>query len=55
MATFVDEPRDPKNALIVDGLNLAFRWKHSGKYIGMQEDYIRDGKLNLKTIVFQTV
>ena len=24
------EPRDPKNTLLVDSLNLAFRWKHAG-------------------------
>lgn len=29
MASFVEEPRDPKNVLVVDALNLAFRWKHA--------------------------
>lgn len=27
--SMVEEPRDPKNVLIVDALNLAFRWKHA--------------------------
>jgi len=30
MASFKEEPRDPKNVLVVDALNLAFRWKHAG-------------------------
>lgn len=38
--SIVEEPRDPKNTLIVDALNLAFRWKHSGNYYGMQDDYL---------------
>lgn len=40
MTHFNPEPLDPRNVLIVDGLNLAFRWKHSGNFIGMQEAYI---------------
>ena len=40
MATFIEETRDPKNTLIVDALNLAFRWKHSGNFYNMQDDYL---------------
>lgn len=35
-----EEPRDPKNTLIVDGLNLAFRWRHAGNPINMPSDFI---------------
>jgi 5'-3' exonuclease len=31
----IEEPKDPKNTLIVDGLNLAFRWKHAGNVYDM--------------------
>lgn len=39
MAEFTPLVRKPENLMIVDGLNLAFRWKHSGstKFV---EDYI---------------
>ena len=40
MATFVDEPRDPKNVLIVDALNLAFRWKHASRPSDMPNGFI---------------
>jgi 5'-3' exonuclease len=29
--SYKSEPRDPKNTLVVDSLNLAYRWKISGK------------------------
>ena len=32
-----------KNALIVDGMNLAFRWKHQGK-LDFKQDYINTVK-----------
>ena len=34
------EPRDPKNTLLVDGLNLAFRWKHQRKPEDMVFDFV---------------
>lgn len=37
--SFKQEPRDPKNTLLVDGLNLAFRWKHAGDPMNMPSDF----------------
>lgn len=34
------EPRDPMNTLLVDGLNLAFRWKHTRKPDDMVFDFV---------------
>lgn len=34
-----EEPRDPKNTLLVDALNLAFRWKHAGDPFKMPNDF----------------
>jgi 5'-3' exonuclease len=39
ITTFKQEPKDPKNTLIVDGLNLAFRWKHAGDPMNMPSDF----------------
>ena len=33
-------PRDPKKTLLVDSLNLAFRWKHTGNDFDMPTDFI---------------
>lgn len=40
MASFKDEPRDPKNVLIVDALNLAFRWKHASSPRAMPDGFV---------------
>lgn len=37
--SFKHEPRDEKNTLLVDGLNLAFRWKHAGDPAKMPSDF----------------
>lgn len=37
---FGAEQRDPKNVLIVDALNLAFRWKHASRPCDMPEGFI---------------
>lgn len=37
--SFKHEPKDPKNTLLVDGLNLAFRWKHAGDPMNMPSDF----------------
>jgi 5'-3' exonuclease len=37
--SFKQEPRDPKNTLLVDALNLAFRWKHAGDPMNMPSDF----------------
>ena len=34
------EPKDPKNTLIVDALNLAFRWKHAGDPDDMPNGFV---------------
>lgn len=34
------EPRDPKNTLIVDAMNLAFRWKHAGDPEDMPNGFV---------------
>lgn len=39
MASFKSEPRDPKNTMLVDALNLAFRWKHAGDPFKMPSDF----------------
>lgn len=44
MASFKERIMEPnKNALIVDGMNLAFRWKHQGK-LDFKQDYINTVK-----------
>ena len=44
MASFKQQIMEPnKNALIVDGMNLAFRWKHQGK-LDFKQDYINTVK-----------
>ena len=41
VANFKERIMEPnKNALIVDGMNLAFRWKHQGK-LDFELDYVR--------------
>jgi len=41
VASFKERIMEPnKNALIVDGMNLAFRWKHQGK-LDFELDYVR--------------
>ncbi len=40
MANLVSEKDPFSNALIVDGMNLAFRWKHMGSTV-FREDYLR--------------
>lgn len=40
---FVIEERNPKNLLIVDSMNLAFRWKHQGRF-DFEFDFIRTVK-----------
>jgi len=37
--SFKQEPRDPKNTLLVDALNLAFRWKHARSPENMPSDF----------------
>lgn len=34
------EPRDPKKTLLVDSLNIAFRWKHGGNDFDMPTDMV---------------
>lgn len=40
---FVVEERNPKNVLIVDSMNIAFRWKHQGRN-DFEHDFIRTVK-----------
>lgn len=37
--SFQQEPRDPKNTLLVDSLNIAFRWRHAGNDYDMPVSY----------------
>lgn len=49
------EPRDPKKTLLVDSLNLAFRWKHSGNDFDMPTDMVSTVKSLAKSYDCGTV